>query len=89
MSIEARRPRIVDNVKIRPLSPTYNKLEQGEVVKLNDIRNEAPRLDQAVANEINAGMVVGQGTFFEGIIVYKARPGEGSYGLPKEEHDRK
>lgn len=87
MTVEARRiPRIVENTRVlAPRSPSYIKLEQkGEIVRLNDIRNEAPLLDGAIAHEINAGIVVGQGTLFEGIVVYKPFKGEDTYGLPQK-----
>ena len=66
-----------------PRAPSYFRLQEGHVVPLNDIRNENPYLDGAIATEINTGKVVGQGTLDRGIVVYRITPSENGYGVPK------
>lgn len=79
------RERLTQIVKLGvadPRCPSYFRLQAGHIVPLNDIRNENPYLDSAIATEINTGKIVGQGTLDRGIIVYQVKPSIDGYGIP-------
>ena len=65
-----------------PRCPSYFRLQEGHVVPLNDIRNENPYLDGAIATEIDHGTKLGQGSFDRGILIYKPYYSQDGYGIP-------